>query len=222
MCGQDRRVLMPAAWSLAAAGAPPLPPGASLADAGVTDGQVLYLRDITGDPALAPVVEDLDELVIGDAQRLKREAGSPGAAAIAAGLCWITVAAVYLAGRHGPHSLTAAVSLACAGLALPSTAWALSIRQVRVPPTIRLAMSLASIPCLTVAGTLLGDAVAGSQFVWAGAIAGANAAVAITLATTPEAILFALELQFAAAAVMMPVLLAVQATLVQAAAAIAV
>src|SRR5215510_12536199 len=64
MCGQTRRGIMPPAWSRA--GAPALPLGASLADAGIGDGQVLYLHDVTRDPGDAAEVDDIDEMVIAE------------------------------------------------------------------------------------------------------------------------------------------------------------
>jgi type VII secretion integral membrane protein EccD len=222
LCGQERRSPLPAAWSLARAGAAPFPPGASLAEAGVTDGQVLYLRDIARDPSMAPVVEDVDELVIGEAQRLKRQGTSRGLAMVVAGLVWIIAAAVFLSVRPGSGDIAAAVSLAGAGLILLTVAWAFELRQVKVPTAVCLAMSLVSIPCLAVAGALLAESMAGPMFLWAGAIVGCNAATALTLAATPEAAIFALQLQFGIAALLAPLLIAVRADGVQAAAAAAV
>src|SRR4051794_656359 len=66
LCGQTAGGLMTPAWSLAPAGREPWPVELSLAEAGVADGQVLYLCDSARDPGTAPVVEDVEELVADD------------------------------------------------------------------------------------------------------------------------------------------------------------
>lgn len=222
LCGQDSQPHQPAAWSLALAGGEPLPPGASLAEVGVTDGQVLYLRDITRDPTLAPVVEDVDELVLDEAHRLGRAGRNRGLPVTLAGLAWLTGAAVFFAVSPRSAPLTAAACLTVAALMLLTTAWAFQVRGVHLPPGLPLVLSLGSVPCLAVAGALLAYSIGGPGIAWGGAVAGANAATALTLAATPEAVVFALELQLALAAILVPVLTVIQANLVQAAAAVAV
>src|SRR5258708_12497466 len=59
MCGQDSRRALPPAWSLAVAGAAPLPLTASLAESGVVDGQVLSLRPLAPDPPPDPPTQTL-------------------------------------------------------------------------------------------------------------------------------------------------------------------
>jgi len=59
LCGQERRNPLPPAWSLALAGEAALPLDSSLGASGVTDGQILYLRDVARDPDTEPVVEDV-------------------------------------------------------------------------------------------------------------------------------------------------------------------
>src|SRR5262245_51964652 len=71
-CGHERRGHLPRAWSLHAAGTAPFPLDASLAQSGVTDGQVLYLCDLATDPAAEPVIEDIEELVGAQAQAQRR------------------------------------------------------------------------------------------------------------------------------------------------------
>jgi len=222
LCGQDRRSVLPAAWSLALAGAAPLPVGSSLAEGGVTDGQVLYLRDTTATSGSDPVIEDVDEHVIGEAERQRRSGLPRGVVVMAAGLIWLTGGASLLAARHGHSDVSAAVGLACAALLLLALAWAMEVRKTAVPAPLCLAISMTSIPCLAAAGALLAQAMERPEFFWLGAIAGANAATVLILAATPEAVIFALELQFVAAAVLGPVLVAVRADVVQTATAVTV
>ena len=222
LCGQDRRSVLPAAWSLALAGAAPLPVGSSLAEGGVTDGQVLYLRDTTAGSGSDPVVEDVDEHVIGEAERQRRSGLPRGVVVMAAGLIWLTGGASLLAARHGHSEVSAAVGLACAALLLLALAWAMEVRKTAISAPLCLAISMTSIPCLAAAGALLAQALERPEFFWLGAIAGANAATVLILAATPEAVVFALELQFVAAAVLGPVLVAVRADVVQTATAVAI
>jgi type VII secretion integral membrane protein EccD len=222
LCGQERGTVLPAAWTLARPGAAPLPLGASLAEAGVADGQVLYLTDIASDPDGDPVVEDVDEQVIGLALTRLRTNWPRGIVVTISGLVWLAAAAAVLSLGYGAAELAAAISLAGAAVLLLTIAWALETRRSRMPAWLPVAMSLTSIPCLGVVGALLAEALAGPSFVWIGIVAGCNAATLLTLVATPEAVIFALELQFAAAAVLAPILLAVKADAVETAAAVAV
>ena len=72
LCGQDSHRALPPAWSLAVAGAAPLPLSASLADSGVVDGQVLYLRDLARHLGEEMTVEDIPELIAGEAESQRR------------------------------------------------------------------------------------------------------------------------------------------------------
>src|SRR5258708_39439608 len=78
MCGQDSQRAMPPAWSLAVAGAAPLPLSASLAESGVVDGQVLYLCDLARDPGADATIEDVPELTAREAEA-QRLGGAPRA-----------------------------------------------------------------------------------------------------------------------------------------------
>jgi ESX secretion system protein EccD len=219
LCGQTRRGVMPPAWSLAPAGTPALPLGASLAEAGIADGQVLYLHDVARDLGASPAVDDIDEMVIGEAQRL-RDSGLPrGIVVIGLGLAWLTAAAAFLFMDHRAE-IPVAVSLVVGALLLLSTAWALELRRAGVPSAVCLAMSLASLPCLGSAGGLLGHALGGSHFIWLGAVVGCNAGAILTLVATPEAVVFALVLPLTFAGILTPTLLAVEATPGQAAVAV--
>jgi hypothetical protein len=222
MCGQATGGVLPPAWSLAAAGRPPIPVEMSLAEARVLDGQVLYLRDVGRSPDAAPVIEDIDEIVADEAQRLRGAGAVRGLAIMAFGLVWLTVTALLAVLRPGPGPLETSAVLTVAGLSALAIAWALHQLGTRVPAPLCLAVSLTTVPCLTAAGWLLGQALYGAGFRWPGAIVGANAGMVMVLATIPEAVILALELPLALAAVLAAVLSLVAADRVQAAAAVAV
>jgi type VII secretion integral membrane protein EccD len=222
LCGQTRHGVMPPAWSLATAAAPPLPLGASLAEAGVADGQVLYLKDISRDPGSTPVVDDIDELVIGEAQRLRDHGAPRGVAVIVVGLVWLAATAAYLSIAPGGRVIPEAVSLVGGGLLLLSAAWALELRRSGVPSALCLVMSLMSIPCFAAAGAILADGLAGGPYLWLGAVIGGNAGAILTLIATPEPVVFAIELPFAIAAIIAPTLSSVHANAEQAATAVVV
>ncbi len=219
LCGQARHGPLPRAWSLSAAGARPLPLDVSLAESGVADGQVLYLRELTRDPGGDPVVGDIDELVAGEEERSRRAGVPRGWLVLFFGLAWLAATAVLATGRYGGSRFGAAVSLTVAGLLLVATGWALEQRRVGLPAPLRLLVTLCAVPCLTVAGAFLGEELAGQPFRWAGAVAGANAATLMTLAATPEALTLVLQLQLAVAALLVPLLIWVRAGGVQTAAA---
>ncbi|WP_213453658.1 EsaB/YukD family protein [Rhizomonospora bruguierae] len=218
LCGLDRKGQHPV-WSLALAGAPPLPLGASLVEAGILDGQVLYLCDIARDPTLIPVVEDTDEFVLDQARQLSQASRNRGLAVTVAGLLWLVAVAAVLALHRDADRLVPAVSLTAAALTLLATAWGFQVRATNTPPGLPLAMSLVSVPCLAVAGALLAHSLGGATLTWIGAVVGANAAALLTLAAVPEAVLFAVELQFGLAAVLVPILTVIDADRIQVAAA---
>ena len=221
LCGQDRPHPLPASWSLARAGAPVLPLDASLAAQGVLDGEVLYLRDAARDPGAEPIVDDVEELVT-EHLREKRATSLPvGLVVVGFGLVWTVVTAAF-AVRNPGGLLGPAVVLALLALVLIATSWALHQRSARVPAGLRLSVGLAAVPCLAVAGALLAGVVAAPEYAWCGAIAGANAAALLALAAIPEAIMIAIEVQFAAAGLIIPLLLIAEATLEQAAAAVVI
>jgi type VII secretion integral membrane protein EccD len=222
LCGLAGRGVSPPAWSLAPVAGPALPLGASIGEAGVADGQVLYLQDITRDPGAAPAVDDIDELVIGEAQRLRDRGGPRGIGVILIGLVWLAVTAAYFFLTGGDEVIPAAVSLTVAGLLLLSTAWALEQRQARVPSALCLGMSLSSIPCFAASGAILATGLTGPATVWLGAVIGANAGALLTLVATPEPVVFAIELPCAIAAAVAGTLVSVHASAAQAAAAVVV
>jgi type VII secretion integral membrane protein EccD len=222
LCGEHQGGPLPPAWSLQAAGAAPLPLDASLADHGVTDGQVLYLSDLAADPTVGPVVEDIDELVGAEAEAQHRAGVPRSPVVLAFGLVWLVATSVVAWRGHGSGQLTVAVGLIVCALLLIATSWTLDQRRAPVPAALRLLVSLTAVPCLAVAGAWTAQFAAGATLRWPGAIAGANVAALMTMATTPEAVVVVIEVLLAAAAALTPLLVLLRATNVQAAAAVVV
>jgi hypothetical protein len=218
LCGQDVRRIMPQAWSLAVAGAPPLPLSATLADSGVIDGQVLYLRDLARDPGEEMTIEDIPELIAGEADTQRRDGWSRALVAITFGLAWLAATAGFAFSRPGAGLITSCV-LIVSGLLLLAVAWALAQRQVLASATLCVLISLTAVPCLAVAGALLGQDLGGRSFLWVGVIAGASAAILMSLAATPEAVVFLVALQLVVALLLAPLLVVLHSTGSQVAAA---
>lgn len=221
LCGQEQRGTVPPAWSLAVAGDAPLPLTTSLADSGVVDGQVLYLRNLARDPGGEAVVMDVDEAVAGAADSQRRHGWPRPQLVLALGLLWVA-AASGLALRYSTGPLQIATSLVIAGLLLSGTAWALAQQRPAVPAVLCVLASLSTLPCFSVAGALLAGTLAGAGFVWLGGLAGATAAVLMSLAVTPEAVVILLGVPLAVALLVAPLLILMRASRVQTAAAVVV
>jgi type VII secretion integral membrane protein EccD len=221
LCGQEHRHPLPPAWSLALAGEAALPLDTSLGACGVTDGQILYLRDLARDPDSEPVVEDVGELVAEGAQADRDNAPPAGLVIIGFGLLWLTVTAL-LALRYHEVLIGGALALIVAGLAMVSSGWSLSQRETPVPAILRLLITLTAVPCLAAAGALVMIALAGSGYAWVGAVGGANAAALMALAALPEAVVIALAVELGAAALVALVLVVARADAVQASAAVVI
>jgi type VII secretion integral membrane protein EccD len=216
ICGQDRDPVMPPAWSLAIAGDPPLPLGASLSEFGIGDGQVLYLRNTAREPAEAPIVEDLDELVADETVVIRRQMVRPGAAVLGLGLLWMVAGAIWLAVKApGAQS---AVGLALTGLLLTGVAWALGQRGTAVPRVLRLAVALTSVPCLAAAGEMVGTLLIGPTGRWTGLLGGANLAALTALAAVVDLEIAVVTMQLAGAAAVLALAGYGGATIVQTAA----
>lgn len=203
LCGEPSDDALPPAWSVAEAGAAPIPLGASLASAGVLDGAVLYLRDLTERPEDTPMVEDIDELVAAETDRQRSHGLPRGALFSLLGLLWLVGAAVLLPGRFGGGNFPAAVSLVLGGLLLLGIGWALAQRGRDVPVGVPLAVALTAVPLLGGAGALLAPDL-GTE-VYLGVLTGAALGAAMALAAVPEAVLLAIAGQIAAVAAVAPV-----------------
>jgi len=221
LCGQERRSPLPPAWSLALAGEAALPLDSSLGASGVTDGQILYLRDVARDPDTEPVVEDVGELVAERTQAERDNAPPAGLVVIGFGLLWVLATALLALRYHGVL-IGEAIALIVAGLATVAGGWSLSQRETPVPAILRLLLALTAVPCLAVAGALVASALNGIGYAWVGAIGGANVAGLMVLAALPEAVVIALTAQLGVAALVSALLVVVRADAVQSSAAVVI
>lgn len=221
LCGQTGGGVVAPAWSLAPAGELPWPVETSLAEAGVADGQVLYLRDSADDPGTAPVVEDIEELVASDAREHRADTGHRGVLTVWLGAGWVTLAAAVVALRRPGGGLVAAVGLALVAIVLLALGWALNQKRASLPASACLAVSLCAAPCLAAVGGLVGQSLGGGLF-WCGVVVGANAGALMALAATPEPAVLAVEVPLALAGAVGVVLALLHADGTQTAAAAAV
>jgi hypothetical protein len=194
ICGQERNDVMPPVWSLATAGDAALPLDTSLADAGVVDGQVLYLKDTAREPAEAPVVAEVDEVVAEETQRLRASKLHAGPATIAAGLLWLTGTAAMVAWHTG-GAAGGAAALIVVGLLLIGGAWGLSQQKDVVPYALRLTIALTSVPVVAAGGLLAGRVLTSGGYPWESGLIGANLAGLLAFASLPEGALFAVQIQ---------------------------
>ncbi|WP_344311646.1 EsaB/YukD family protein [Fodinicola feengrottensis] len=225
LCGQRGGAVMPPAWSLAPAGGEPWSIELSLAEAGVADGQVLYLRDSAQDPGMTPVVEDIEELVAQESKERRTTTGHRGVLVVWLGAAWITLAAAVLGLRPPGGGLVAAIGLVLVAIVMLSLAWALNQRRTRLPATACLAISLCAVPCLAAAGGVVGTmfgTAPGGQLFWCGVVVGANVGMAMALGATPGPAVLAAEVPFAVAGAVAVVLAVLGANGTQTAAAAAV
>jgi type VII secretion integral membrane protein EccD len=194
ICGQERNDVMPPVWSLATAGEAALPLDTSLADAGVVDGQVLYLKDTAGEPAEAPVVAEVDEVVAEESQRLRTTKLHGGPATIVAGLLWLVAAATLVTWRTSGGA-GGSIALIVTGLLLIGGAWGLSQQKEVVPYALRLTVALTSVPIVAAGGVLAGRILTTGGYPWESGLIGANLAALLAFATLPEGALFAVQIE---------------------------
>ncbi|MEV6598532.1 EsaB/YukD family protein [Actinoplanes sp. NPDC051346] len=218
LCGRNGSGPMTPAWSLAPAGREPWPIEQSLAEAGVADGQVLYLCDSARDPGTEPVVEDIEELVADDAQKNRGDTAHRGVLTIWLGTGWLSLAAATVALRTPRAGLVAAIGLTLVSLVMLSVAWALNEQRARIPASACLAISLSAAPCLAAAGGLLGQSLDGRLF-WCGVVLGAALGTLMALAATPEPAIVAVGVPLVTAGALSVVLMIVHADVTKAAAA---
>lgn len=160
LCEQDEADIMPAAWTLGAATGSAFAPEWSLSELGVTDGQVLYLRDAAADELDDPVVHDVAERVAevsGGVLDRRWGTRSRTHTLTALALGWLVTTLFVLAGRHhGGTGVLLDLSLA-AGFVLPALAWVAMERHWSVPASLRMAMALCAVPALALAAWSAAD-----------------------------------------------------------------
>ncbi|MFG1610436.1 EsaB/YukD family protein [Actinoplanes sp. NPDC049265] len=220
ICEESGPDAMPPVWSLGVAGEPAFPADASLADLGVVDGQVLYLRDIAVEPGDAPVVKDIDEVVADESLRRRRDRMHAGPVVLAFGLAWLIAAAVVI-GSRSAGSAASTAGLVLVSLAILATGYGLRHRSSAVPAALVHIVVISSIPCMAVAGVLVAQGFGGPGLRWAGGVAGANVGGLMALAAMPGVVLMAIELQLAVAAVLVLVIMGLGADQVAASALVA-
>jgi type VII secretion integral membrane protein EccD len=229
LCGETGDDSLPAVWSLATTGSAPLPLASSLDAAGISDGHVLYLRDIAAGEADEPVVLDIDEAVADASQRFSRWAWTPRARAmteLGLGGGWLTgtlIAVAVLSGRlpAGGLRLVSAMGVA-AGIVSASLAAVARQRDWPVPTPLRLGLALSVVPEFAVAGAELAGHSAAPPLIALAAAAGAALGALFALAAAPGSATAGLAAVAAGALVVAGCLTALHATGIECAAAVAV
>lgn len=157
---------LPAAWSLRVCGGSPLPPYACLDSAGVIDGQLLYLCDLTEGEYDEPLVLEIGECVAGTMRRLGDRRWTVSLAApvtLLLGAAWLVAAMATWLFTQGSRA-TAAGSLALiAGVALAVAAWLGQSERLGLTRAVRLVMAGAVVPCLAITGWFAGLTSTGGQ-----------------------------------------------------------
>ncbi|MGC4785975.1 EsaB/YukD family protein [Micromonospora zamorensis] len=197
LCGQGGSDQLPPVWSLARADTGPFALDIALLQAGVVDGEVLYLYDLAGGTVDVLDVKDIDEAVAEETEQLRRNSVHPGPVVLALGLILLIAAAVLLSLSYGTDT-GAAVGLTVASMALLGTAWGLRQRQTAVPVGLVLTVALTAVPGLAGAGLLIARGLGGSDWAWGGAAIGANTAMLMAIAMLPETIFVAAEVSLLA------------------------
>jgi type VII secretion integral membrane protein EccD len=155
MCGQESDETLPAAWSLAPAGDRPFPPGISLLEAQVVDGATLYLRDLVEGETDGPLVTDLEDMIgeVGDQwERWNSWHRALTVIGVGTGGLVAAVAALVLSAPDQP--LVGLVAIVC-GFLMPLVAGIATRRGWSAPARLRLAVALAAVPILALAGYAL-------------------------------------------------------------------
>jgi hypothetical protein len=154
LCKAESNDMLPAAWSLGPVTGGPFAPERSLAELGIIDGQVLYLRDVIADEYTDPVVRGVGEQVaevIDEGLHRRWDAAARTITVMVFGLGWFFAALVALALRHQASSATLADIAVTAGLVLPALAWVAAERRWPVPSRLRVALALSPVPMLVFA-----------------------------------------------------------------------
>jgi hypothetical protein len=192
--GEPDDAALPPAWSLAVTGRDPLPPECSLADVGITDGQVLYLRDAGLAESDVPSVTDVDESVAEAAGRagLAWTSGTRAATFLGAGAVWLagTIAAFGILSDRMPGSAPRLLSALGIAAAILSAVLAGLARQRSwpLPGWLRTALAASAIPELAAGGALLASAHATAPQIALAAAAGGVCGALLALAADPGAV----------------------------------
>lgn len=154
LCEQDEPQLMPPAWTLGAATGNPFAPEWSLSELGITDGELLYLRDAIADEYAEPVVHDVEERVGEAAEGMLHRRWDVRARTVTLmvfGMVWFVAALLVLAIRAQLDAGVLAAVALTAGLILPTLAWVAAERGWPVSAPLRSALALCGVPVLSLA-----------------------------------------------------------------------
>lgn len=154
LCEQDEPQLMPPAWTLGAATGDPFAPEWSLSELGITDGELLYLRDVIADEYAEPVVHDVEERVseVADGMLVRHwDVRARTVTIMAFGMAWFVAALLVLAIRHQVDAGVLGAVALTAGLILPTLAWVAAERGWPVSAPLRGALALCAVPVLSLA-----------------------------------------------------------------------
>ncbi|NGM15656.1 EsaB/YukD family protein [Verrucosispora sioxanthis] len=195
VCGQDSNDQLPPVWTLSRPDTGPLALDTSLLQAGVVDGEVLYLYDLAGSPVAAPIVKDIDEIVAEETEELRLRSAHPGPVVTGVGLLFLLAAALLVGLRHNADT-GAAIGLTVGGLVLLGVAWGIRQKESATPPVLIQLMALTAVPALGTGGALVAEGLAFSG--WAGAAIGANTAMLMAIAMLGDILLVAIELSLVA------------------------
>jgi hypothetical protein len=128
LCGADGPDARPPGWTLARVGQPPFALTATLAGAGIHDGEILHLVDVTAwdSPHVVAFDDPVATAAAGDGERPAAALGRPALLAFAMAL-FLTAAGVIMAagalrGSAGPAMLAGAAALIALAYVLPGTA----------------------------------------------------------------------------------------------------
>jgi hypothetical protein len=158
LCAQERSDILSPAWSLATATATPFAPERSLAEVGVVDGQVLYLRDVIAEEFADPVVYDVGERVNELAEGALGRSWDPRTRTMTVmtfGLGWLIATLIMLASRHQVRSAVLVDFAVASSLVLPTLAWMAAERPWPVPTRLREILALSAVPTLALAARTL-------------------------------------------------------------------
>ncbi|MEV4346929.1 type VII secretion integral membrane protein EccD [Actinoplanes sp. NPDC049596] len=208
LCGQPEDDALPPAWSLAPAGAAPFPLSSSLAEQGVEDGAVLYLRDTLAGEEVEPVVHSVWELVseyAGDGRGALWNARSAARLFLLLGALWLVAAVGYL-GLAGFRGSTLAILAGLAGVGVAVLARLLRAHPRVLPDGMRTLLGCAAVPCTALAALFApGDPaldLTHLTYVEIGLVVG----LIIALIAVPDVMLGAVTLLVAIAGVLLAVL----------------
>lgn len=153
LCAEEPNAELPPLWSLAVIGAGPLPLNTSLAQAGIVDGQTLYLQNLLAGEEDEPVVHTVRELVSDlsrDARRSRWDARTRSRTALLLGALWLVNTVAYLAGTKR-DGLAVGLIAVLAGIGLAATARLLEPFPRVLSRGWRVALACGAVPALIIA-----------------------------------------------------------------------